>query len=250
LNEISGIIPISIHTSNSIYIFVSRDLATQNANPPPDPRVSFVPVDVILPLSATEPRLIVIDISSPLNMPPQKRKAPVATEFGAEEAEGRLRRRRSLRVSSSGQKSKYFEAESHSDTAEDETRRKHGRGNCRPAAKKKAEAKKPETESDDDGDDYRDDDDDDDEKEEEEEEEEESEQEKHAEDGSDDEVDEDAPPKVTFIPLPKLRDTGGIAYADDRLHPNTLAFLKDLKANNKRAWLKGRYSIHDSTYYT
>lgn len=56
---------------------------------------------------------------------------------------------------------------------------------------------------------------------------------------SDDEIDEDARPKVTFIPLPKMRDTGGIEYADDRLHPNTLAFLSDLKANNKRTWLKG-----------
>jgi hypothetical protein len=48
---------------------------------------------------------------------------------------------------------------------------------------------------------------------------------------------------VTFIPLPKLRDTGGIEYADDRLHPNTLAFLKDLKANNKRSWLKCKHSL-------
>lgn len=52
------------------------------------------------------------------------------------------------------------------------------------------------------------------------------------------EFDEDARPKVTFIPLPKLRDDGGIGYEDDRAHPNTLLFLKDLKANNKRSWLK------------
>lgn len=44
---------------------------------------------------------------------------------------------------------------------------------------------------------------------------------------------------VTFEPLPQLRDAGGIEYEDTRIHPNTLAFLKDLKANNKRSWLKG-----------
>lgn len=55
---------------------------------------------------------------------------------------------------------------------------------------------------------------------------------------SDEELDEDAPPKVTFIPLPKLRDAGGIEYVDHRLHQNTLEFLKDLKANNRRPWLK------------
>ncbi|KAK4230189.1 hypothetical protein QBC38DRAFT_470270 [Podospora fimiseda] len=50
--------------------------------------------------------------------------------------------------------------------------------------------------------------------------------------------DSDAPPKVTFIPAIKLRDTEGIPYVDSRIHPNTLAFLTDLKANNKRSWLK------------
>lgn len=60
----------------------------------------------------------------------------------------------------------------------------------------------------------------------------------------DEEFDEDAPPKVTFVPIPKLRDTGGVEYADDRVHKNTLAFLKDLRANNKRTWLKS----HDKEY--
>ncbi|KAM7202517.1 Conserved hypothetical protein (DUF2461) domain containing protein [Rhypophila sp. PSN 637] len=54
----------------------------------------------------------------------------------------------------------------------------------------------------------------------------------------DSELDEDEVPKVTFEPLPKLRDTNGIEYEDDRLHQNTLEFLKDLKKNNKRTWLK------------
>ncbi|KAK3303242.1 uncharacterized protein B0T15DRAFT_539612 [Chaetomium strumarium] len=157
-------------------------------------------------------------------MPPQKRKAPVTTEFGAEETEGRLARRRSLRVSSSGQKSKYFGTDSDSDTTEDEPRLKQGRGRGRPAKKTKVKVKQPEAESDGDEDEYR--------------EEQAHEAEPNAEDSDDDEVDENAPPKVTFVPLPKLRDTGGIEYADDRLHPNTLAFLQDLKANNKRSWLK------------
>ncbi|KAK7953741.1 hypothetical protein PG996_014633 [Apiospora saccharicola] len=54
----------------------------------------------------------------------------------------------------------------------------------------------------------------------------------------DEEFDEEN--RVTFEPLPQLRDLGGIEYEDTRIHPNTLAFLKDLKANNKRSWLKAR----------
>lgn len=119
----------------------------------------------------------------------------------------------------SGQKSKYFEAESDSD-AGNETTPKKGRGRGRPP--KKAKITEPEPESDANGDDYK----------------EEAETVDQAADDTDDESDDDAPPKVTFTPLPQLRDTGGIDYADDRLHPNTLAFLKDLKANNKRPWLK------------
>ncbi|KAM0562766.1 hypothetical protein ACHAPJ_001606 [Fusarium lateritium] len=60
----------------------------------------------------------------------------------------------------------------------------------------------------------------------------------------DDEDDEDAPPKVTIIPLEKMRDTGGVEYEDFKLHNNTMLFLKDLKANNKRPWLKS----HDGEY--
>ncbi|KAK1834154.1 hypothetical protein QBC39DRAFT_380058 [Podospora conica] len=50
--------------------------------------------------------------------------------------------------------------------------------------------------------------------------------------------DSDARPKVVFIPHAKIRDDGGVPYTDDRIHPNTLEFLKDLKANNVRSWLK------------
>ncbi|KAF2972805.1 hypothetical protein GQX73_g759 [Xylaria multiplex] len=56
--------------------------------------------------------------------------------------------------------------------------------------------------------------------------------------------DEDDEPKVTFIPLPKLRDTNGVEYENTKVHPNTLLFLGDLKANNKRSWLK----MHDPEY--
>ncbi|ORY62664.1 uncharacterized protein BCR38DRAFT_346638 [Pseudomassariella vexata] len=60
-----------------------------------------------------------------------------------------------------------------------------------------------------------------------------------SEDEDEDDWDDDAP-RVTFTKLPELRDTGGIDYEDDRLHPNTMLFLKELKANNKRLWLKLR----------
>ena len=59
------------------------------------------------------------------------------------------------------------------------------------------------------------------------------------EDDNDDDEDEDA--RVTVIPIAKLRSTDGIEYADDRLHKNSLLFLKDLKANNRRPWLKGTH---------
>lgn len=56
------------------------------------------------------------------------------------------------------------------------------------------------------------------------------------EDEDDDDDDEDN--RITFIPAVQLRDTGGVDYEDTRLHKNTLLFLKDLRANNKRSWLK------------
>lgn len=147
-------------------------------------------------------------------MPVRKRKSAPAAEAPAT-PDPPSSRRRSGRISSSGQKSKYFEADSESEIDRNGSTPKRGRDKGRPSKKTKVEA---EAESDD----YQD---------------EGNGVDQNPED-SDEEVDEDAPPKVTFIPLPKLRDTGDIAYADDRLHPNTLAFLKDLKANNKRTWLK------------
>ncbi|KAI0175162.1 hypothetical protein BJ166DRAFT_164309 [Pestalotiopsis sp. NC0098] len=56
----------------------------------------------------------------------------------------------------------------------------------------------------------------------------------------DDESDDGEGPLIERIELPKLRDTGGVEYNPENVHPNTLAFLKDLKANNQRSWLKLR----------
>jgi hypothetical protein len=64
---------------------------------------------------------------------------------------------------------------------------------------------------------------------------------KSDEEEEDDQDSDDEGPQVEFIPLPKLRDTGGIDYKPETVHPNTMAFLKDLKANNKRSWLKSRW---------
>ncbi|KAI8719982.1 hypothetical protein NCS52_00442200 [Fusarium sp. LHS14.1] len=61
---------------------------------------------------------------------------------------------------------------------------------------------------------------------------------------SDEELDEDEPPRLTIIPLERLRDAGEIEYVDFRIHPNSLLFLKDLKENNNRAWLKA----HDGEF--
>ncbi|KAI1967084.1 hypothetical protein LOZ58_000578 [Ophidiomyces ophidiicola] len=54
------------------------------------------------------------------------------------------------------------------------------------------------------------------------------------------------PGKEVFIELPQAREAGDIPYEDHTLHPNTLLFLEDLKANNNREWLKR----HDSDYRT
>ncbi|KAI5467775.1 hypothetical protein BGZ63DRAFT_345101 [Mariannaea sp. PMI_226] len=67
---------------------------------------------------------------------------------------------------------------------------------------------------------------------------------KKADEDEEEDDDSDAPPKVTIIPLPKLLDTSGIEYEDPKVHPNTMEFLKLLKANNRRPWLKS----HDKEY--
>jgi hypothetical protein len=54
----------------------------------------------------------------------------------------------------------------------------------------------------------------------------------------DDDDDDDPKSRITIIPIAKLRDTGGVEYEDETVHKNTMLFLKDLKANNVRSWLK------------
>lgn len=66
----------------------------------------------------------------------------------------------------------------------------------------------------------------------------EDDEEEEEDDDFDEERDEDAPMRKKIIPLEQMRDTGGIDYEDYKIHKNTLLFLKDLKANNRRPWLK------------
>lgn len=47
----------------------------------------------------------------------------------------------------------------------------------------------------------------------------------------------------------QLRDTDGVDYEDTRIHKNTFLFLKDLKANNRRNWLKCAYILPYLTRY-
>lgn len=46
-----------------------------------------------------------------------------------------------------------------------------------------------------------------------------------------------------IIKKPKARPAGKTPYKDETIHPNTLLFLADLKANNKREWLKSKYQF-------
>ncbi|KAJ3473928.1 hypothetical protein NLG97_g10068 [Lecanicillium saksenae] len=59
-----------------------------------------------------------------------------------------------------------------------------------------------------------------------------------------DEDDENRPMKVTIVPLEQMRGENGVPYEDHKVHKNTMLFLKDLKANNRRPWLKS----HDGEY--
>ena len=53
-----------------------------------------------------------------------------------------------------------------------------------------------------------------------------------------------APGEAVYIKLPKAREAGKTPYTDSTIHPNTFLFLKDLRANNDREWLK----MHDPDY--
>ena len=52
------------------------------------------------------------------------------------------------------------------------------------------------------------------------------------------------PGKQVFIAKPKPKGDRGIKYTSDRIHPNTMEFLADLKRNNDREWFK----MHDPDY--
>lgn len=41
-----------------------------------------------------------------------------------------------------------------------------------------------------------------------------------------------------IIKKPKARDAGDTPYTESTMHPNTMLFLKEIKANNDRQWLK------------
>lgn len=43
--------------------------------------------------------------------------------------------------------------------------------------------------------------------------------------------------------IPQERNDGGVPYEDERIHTNTMDFLRDLKKNNKREWLKCSYTF-------
>ncbi|KAK7728887.1 hypothetical protein SLS53_009350 [Cytospora paraplurivora] len=178
-----------------------------------------------------------------------------AKKPSASETSNAPSRRRSARISSSGTKSRYFESKNdESDDAEeighsssDELSLVSGKKRGRPAKKptprqkstgKRARIEHHDDDDDDDADDYNEDAKDNNEDEED----------------DDSELAEDEAPRVTIVPLIKLRDTGGVDYEDDRLHKNTMLFLKDLKANNNRKWLKSvdpefRRSLKDWTSY-
>lgn len=54
------------------------------------------------------------------------------------------------------------------------------------------------------------------------------------------------PGTQVIIDKPRARSPGETPYRDDRIHPNTMLFLRDLRNNNDREWLK----MHDPDYRT
>lgn len=58
------------------------------------------------------------------------------------------------------------------------------------------------------------------------------------------------PGQQVVIKKPKARPAGKVPYSDGAIHPNTLLFLKDLKENNNREWLKSKFDrIHHHSQY-
>jgi hypothetical protein len=56
------------------------------------------------------------------------------------------------------------------------------------------------------------------------------------------------PGTVVITKRPKAREAGGTPYTDDTVHPNTMLFLGDLAANNRRDWLKSKSFIFIFTF--
>lgn len=135
-------------------------------------------------------------------MPSRKRSAPDQSTD----------RRRSGRLSASAQKSSYFEG---SDTGSNDDKAPVKKQR-RLSEKRKSAPKQVEEDQ------YV----------------QETADEHHEDEEEEDDEGDDAPRRVEIIPLEKMRDTGGVEYEDHKIHRNTLLFLKDLKANNKRSWLK------------
>ncbi|CAK7240618.1 MAG: hypothetical protein STHCBS139747_002063 [Sporothrix thermara] len=202
-------------------------------------------------------------------MPARKRDASLTPEPSD--------RRRSSRISLSGKTSKYFEGDDSEDDLEDASEDAHRgkRAKTGSSAKKSATGARRvvDDSGDSDADAYEEDEDDEDDDEEGEDEvegggddgeEDEGEDEeietktkanttsksksknknssgnkKRADPDDDSDDDDEGGPRRTFIPHKKLRDLGGVDYSDHTVHPVTMLFLKDLKANNRREWLKG-----------
>lgn len=59
------------------------------------------------------------------------------------------------------------------------------------------------------------------------------------------------PGNQVVIKKPQARPAGKTPYEDETIHPNTFLFLKDLKANNERQWLKSKsvFSSHCLVYF-
>ena len=143
-------------------------------------------------------------------MPPRKRAASTVLDEP----------RRSRRVTSAPKKSNYFATGDESDDPLGEEKPARSKG--KRASTKKT---KPKAEEDAIFDEYREND--------------------ATGDETGDEADanrgDDVNTKVTVVKVPGLRPDGGVEYADEYVHTNTSLFLKDLKQNNERAWLKCKF---------
>ncbi|KAK3947208.1 hypothetical protein QBC32DRAFT_271219 [Pseudoneurospora amorphoporcata] len=181
-------------------------------------------------------------------MPPRKRKAAAIAhddQDAAVSTPDSSSRRRSARVSSSAKKSHYFEGDSDSELAEAPTVKSKSNAKAKPTAakgqrgrpKKATNLETNPIQDEDDQDVYNKDSTD-------AEDAQKHDQDEESDDDDDDDDDDDAPPKLEFIPIPKLRDLAGVSYSPSTIHPNTLHFLADLRRNNKRSWLK----LHDAEY--